>query len=255
MNAGRTTKQGQQINVGKDTAGVISSKFEDNFKDGMPLPHFDGEYFLPQDANVNSSPGVVSPVSDHWPFPTLTSPFDYNGTNGLLIDWQVDGANDCQLLRAYFWGVPGAPANPGNRNIVVRSKNGTVDDFTGGGQPLIYDMAFTLKRRLTYAQSKFYNTAQLSPNYGAPIISPPTQAGGASYTIEWQGADGMPNPSFPSQIIPDPSTQTPWSSTIDVADDKQFVRFRIVLIANLNSSTVPRFDQIQIPFSFRPAGK
>lgn len=238
----------------KDTEGILSTKFEENFLNGVPQPHYDGEYVIPQDANVNVAPGTIPPAGfeNHWPFPSLTTPFDYNGTNGLLIDWQVDPANDCQLMRAFFWGIPGAPGTPGKRNIVAKSKEGTADNFTGGGQELVYDMGFLLRRRITTAQSQFYDTAQGQPNFGEPIISPPSQAGGASYLLEWQGADGMPDPVFTFLTIPDPATFTPWSGSIDIADNHRFVRFRLTLIANLTSNTVTRFTQIQMPFSFRP---
>ena len=235
-----------------DTAGVLTNKFEENFKDGMPNPHYDGPYYIPQDANVNAAPGINTTVSDHWAFPTLTTPFDYNGTNGFFLDFQMDSANDCQIMRAWFFGIPGSPQNPGNRNVVAKDKSAQTDNFTGGGQPLVYDIALKLRRRLTNAQSKFYDSAQGQPNWADPIVSPPSQAGGASYTIEWQGAHGMPDPKFSWRVIPDPLTYTPWSGSVDIADNHRFVRFRILLIANLNSDTVPRFDKIQMPYSFRP---
>jgi hypothetical protein len=235
-----------------DAAGVLTSKFEENFKDGMPNPHYDGPYYLPQDANVNISPGINTDLPDHWAWPKLTTPFDYNGTNGFFMDFQMDSANDCQIMRAWFFGIPGNPANPGSRNIVAKSKDAQIDNFTGGGQPLVYDLGLKLRRRLTHAQSKFYDSAQEQPNWAAAIISPTAQPGGASYTIEWQGAHGMPDPKFPTRIVPDPLTYTPWSGSTDIADNHRFLRFKILLIANLNSDTVTKFDKIQMPFSFRP---
>lgn len=239
-----------QIRLGhtKDTAGVISTIFADNFKDGQPLPHFNGLYDLPQRADI--APG--DPFGGYWPFPALSTPFDYNGDNGLLMDYQVDGAPDCQQLRFWFFGVAGNPANPGIRQIVANSKSGGIDNMTGGGQPLVYDMQFTKRRRLTYAQSLFYDTARATPDYGQVILSPPQQPGGASFILEFQGADGMPDPQDPTKIVEDPSTLTPWSSSIDVSDGKRLIRFRITLIANLNSDTLAAFQSIQIPFQFKP---
>jgi hypothetical protein len=235
-----------------DASGVIGTRFEENFADGMPKPQYSGSYSLPQDANVNAAPGTITPVTDHWPFPALTSPFDYDGQRGLLIDWQVESANDCQILRVWHFGVAGAPNNPGTRNIVATDRDATKDDFTGGGQALVYDMVFKLRRRQTWAQSLFYDTAQDRPNYGEPIVSPSVQAGGATATIEWQGAHGMPDPKNAAKAVPDPLTYTPWAGSIDIADEHRFARFRILLQANLNSETVPRFTSIRIPYSFRP---
>ena len=116
----------------------------------------------------------------------------------------------------------------------------------------MYDMQLTKRRRLTYAQSLFYDTAIEQPDYGLPILSPPQQPGGANFILEFQGADGMPDPSNPGGVIADPSTLTPWSSSIDICDNKRFIRFRFTLIANLNSDTVAGFQTVQIPFQFRP---
>ncbi|MHC4860386.1 MAG: Ig-like domain-containing domain, partial [Planctomycetota bacterium] len=238
-----------QIRLGhtKDTAGVISSTFADNFKDGVPLPNFDGLYDLPQRADIDPQ----DPFGGYWPFPTLSTPFDFNGENGLLMDYAVDGAADCQQLRFWFFGVPGNPANPGVRQIVANTKTGASDTSTGGGQPLVYDMQLTKRRRLTIAQSLYYDSAREQPDYGQPILSPPQQAGGASFILEFQGADGMPDP-VTGNIVADPSTETPWSSSIDVSDGKRFIRFRFTLIANLNSDTVAAFQTVQIPFQFKP---
>jgi len=235
----------------KNASGVLGSTFSKNFRDGEPSPHYDGVYHVPQDSNVNATPGTITPVTNHWPFPKLTTPFEYDGKDGLVLDFQADGANDCQLLRAWFFGAVGVAGSPGARNVVGTTKSATTGDFTSG-QPLVYDMAFEIRRRLTRARSRFYDTAQPKPDYAEPILSPPVQPGGADFTLEWQGAHGMPDPADDSKVVPDPATETPWSASIDVADGHRFLRLRLVLIANLNSETVARFERIAIPFAFRP---
>ena len=109
-------------------------------------------------------------------------------------------------------------------------------------------MQFTLRRGTTIGQSRFYNTAQPAPHYSTPIVTPSSQTGGAAVTLELQGADGMVDSR--GRIVADPATYTPWSTNIDVADAKQFIRFKFTLYANLNSDTVPRINQIQFPFEF-----
>jgi len=247
-----------QIRLGhvKTANAVLGKKFDDNFAGGVPLPHYDGSYVIPQDANVNVPPGTNTDITNHWAWPTLTTPFDYNGVDGMIVDFQMDAAADCQTMRVWFHGLATAPDYVGIRSLLGLTKTAPQsnfpDTFYPDGYPMIYDSAFVFRRRLTYAQSKWYDTAQGSPNYGEPILNPPVQSGGANFPIEFQGADGMPHPTFPSFIIPDPVTFTPWSANIDIADFHRFIRFKITLIANLNSETVAEFDKVQMPFSFRP---
>jgi hypothetical protein len=249
-----------QIRVGVTTAAnaVLGKKFDDNFDGGVPLPSYDGSYVIPQDADVNIPPGTLTDVTNHWAWPTLTNPFDYDGQNGLVVDFQMDAAPDCQTMRVWFHGLATSPDYVGIRSLLGLTKDAEKSNFPDAfypdGYPMIYDTAFVFRRRLTNAQSLFYDTAQPSPNYGDPILSPPVQSGGVNYVLEFQGADGMPDPLDPTgtKIIPDPLTYTQWSTTIDGADFHRFIRFRVALIANLNSEEVGRFDQIQMPFSFRP---
>jgi len=252
-----------QIRLGHTTNGnaVLGKKFASNFTNGVPLPHYDGAYSIPQDADVNNPPGVdngADPegITNHYAWPTITNPFDYNGSDHLVVDFQMDAAPDCQTMRVWFHGLSTAADYCGIRSLLGTTKTADQsnypDSFYPDGYPMIYDTAFLFRRRVTHARSKFYDTAQPSPNYGEPIISPPVQSGGATYVIEFQGADGMPDPIWPNRIIPDPSTYTSWNTNVDVADFHRFIRFRIDLKANLISETVPTFDQVQMPFSFRP---
>jgi hypothetical protein len=233
------THESFQLRIGhtKDTQGVISSKFEDNFLGGYPQPNYDGIYDIP-------SRGDILPGDDgtngFWPFPDLSAPFEYNGTNGLLLEFKFSPATVCQWPRYWFHGTgAGWPGYPGIRNIVANKLTADTDNFTGGGQPLVLDMQFVKKRRTTKGRSRFYDTNSAAPDYGTPILSPAVQSGGASVTLEWQGATNKN----------DPTTYGPWGSTIDIADNMEFIRFRVTMVANLKSGTLARIDEIRIPFA------
>jgi len=232
-----------EIRLGNTKAadGVLGPVFDDNFRDGLPLAHYSGRYDVPQRANID--PDVTEAF---WAFPTLTTPFDYSHVYGIVIDFQVTAADMCQTTRGWFWGL--FAGGPGFRNIIATDRDATMDDYTGGGQPWIADMQFTLRRRVTQAQSKFYDTAQPAPHYSDPIVTPSSQLGGAAVTLEVQGADGMLDSR--GRTVADPATVTTWSTNIDVADSKRFIRFRFKMYANLNSDTVPRVNQVQFPYEF-----
>jgi hypothetical protein len=253
------THENIQIRLGHTTnaASQLGKKFDSNWASGSPpLTSYDGQYAIPNDANINSPPGVYTDIADHYQWPTLTTPFDYNGVDGLIVDFQMDAAKDCQTMRVWFHGSNWLADYPGTRCLLGLKKDAEESDFPDAlypdGYPMIYDSAFIFRRMITNAQSKFYDTAQPMPNFGDQIVSPPVQAGGATFTLEFQGAHGMPHPTMPWRVIPDPSSYTQWAPSIDVADFHRFIRFRIQLIANLTSETVASFDKIQMPFSFRP---
>jgi hypothetical protein len=237
-----------QIRIGHldNVTGVLGTVFADNFVDGVPVPQYDGQYGVPQRANIDP-PGLDT---GYWPYPRLSSPFDYNGETAIVVDMQVSPAGTCQTHRCWF---NGAAAGSFRRFAVATDRNADKDNFTiaGGGSPqVVYDARITKRRRKTMAQSLWYEARSDSPNYADPIVSPPFQAGGAEYILEFQGANGMPDPNDLTQMIPNPISETPWNTNINSVDLKRFVRFRLTLYANLNSDTVPRFTSIQLPYEY-----
>ncbi len=237
-----------QMRVGHldNAAGVLGLTFDDNFDDGVPLPQVDTQYSIPQRANINP-PGLDT---GYWPFPTLSTPFDYDGKRGIVMDLQVSPGGTCQTTRCWF---NGAVAGSVRRYVVATDREAEEDNFTTGGTnspEVVYDAQITKRRRITLAQSRWYEARSHEPNYAEAIVSPPSQSGGASYILEWQGADAMLHPTDPNQFVPDPVTETSWNTNTNTLDLKRFVRFRVTMIANLNSDTVPRITSVQLPYEF-----
>jgi hypothetical protein len=222
--------------------------FKNNFLDGKPAPHYSGSYDIPQRLNIDP-PGLDT---GYWPWPKNQRPFDYDGTRGIVIDFNMDPGTDCQTVRGWNWGVPGAGGAPGIRNLIATAKNAEADNFSvpAGGQMYIFDMRFTIRRRVTVAQSLWYNANVVSPIWGKPIVSPPQQSNAASYTLEMQAAL---NPYLPN-------TYTDW--TQDITDFNtmrdgenqliffRYLRFRITLFADIDTDTLARIDQLTFPFQF-----
>ena len=227
-----------------DASGVLDIEFEKNFEDGVPLPHFSGSYSVPQRANINP-PDVEN---GYWPYPSLSTPFDYDGLNAVVVELRCTAGGTCQTHRGWF---NGAVAGAVRRYAVANDRTAEKDNFTQGGlnsPEVVYDMQFTKRRRITRARSRWFQARTEQPDYADPIVTPPVQSGGASYVLEFQGADGMPNPLNMSLLAPDPGTETPWSTNIQALDGKRFVRFRFVLEANLASEAVPRISSLVIPY-------
>jgi hypothetical protein len=120
----------------------------------------------------------------------------------------------------------------------------------GNPEPVVYDMVFVKRRQITEAVSRFYDSFVTNADYGTPIVSPPTQPGGATFVLQWEGAKPMDNPNAPGSKIPDPATYTGWVDDINILDGYRYVRFRFTMIANLISDTVPQINSIVIPYIF-----
>jgi len=236
-----------------------------------PVRIYDGAYTLPQNADIKRPPPLginpYDPVTQptqfqawagFWPFPNFTSYYEYDGQNNLLLDFDTQAGTNFQIMRVEDgWSFTNPP--PATPVVSARRLHGPSGATKGdppaptrsNPDPIVYDMSFTKARRVTVGQSRFYNANVKNPNYGTPIITPPVQKGGATFTLEIEGQDGMPNPANPFQTIPDPATSTGWVTNMDLVDGKQFFRFRVTLFANLISETVVDIDAIQFPFTFQ----
>jgi hypothetical protein len=229
---------------------------------------YDGTYTIPQAADIATDPDPADPnvenpndfyptvAQGYWPWPVFSSYFDYDGVNNVVLDVDVKPGTNFQIHRV-FYGL--SFSNPMNSAIPNRRLYG---DFgaevgppptwqpPGNPEPTCYDMLFVKRRRVTYAVSRFYDSFVPNANYGTPIISPPTQPGGATFVLEFEGAYPMDHPQNPGVKIPDPSSYTGWVGNIDNLDGYRYIRFRFTMIANLISDTVPEINSIVLPYIF-----
>ena len=125
------------------------------------------------------------------------------------------------------------------------------------------DTRFTLTRRISIAQSLFYEpgtgantTFGDSTNYSPAILEPAVQVGGATVEIEYQGCDVFDiDPVTGQQIVNqaadftrDPVTGLPgWTRNVDDCDGMRNIRWRLRLTSNLISLEVGRITTVTIP--------
>lgn len=233
-----------EIRVGhmENTTGVLVTDLATNFRGGsVPQPLYTGQYSIPTNASAT-----------WWAFPKLSSPFDYDGSSGLLVDYQVTAAATCQGWKV--WAYVMMTGGVGRRAAGAQDRNALIDDgfITNGGttSEIIFYAQFTKRRRVTEDQSFFYDTGVPVPDYSTPVVTPQTQPSGTSYLLEFQGADAMPDPLRPGRYIANMSTLTEWSASANIADGKRMIRFRFTLYASLNSDVVSRIMSLQIPYTF-----
>jgi hypothetical protein len=125
-------------------------------------------------------------------------------------------------------------------------------------------------KRVSIAQSRFYTP--LAGGAGGPYPGllgragqhvrhevgllrdgdlPSVQAGGATYLVEYEGADVLDAASARTAINVSFFT-TGWVTNVNVCDGHPYLRWRITLVANLISNQVPKMANVLIPITQLP---
>jgi hypothetical protein len=241
------------IEMGHTSVQSLGAEYDSNINIGTPLRAYKGPYSVPQAKNIKTtdqpqdSAGVThNPyATGMWLYPLLSTPFEFNNINNLVIDWQAQGGDNCQIMRAAF--VPGGIPFP-QRRAFGQDYQGATAAFTPDA--VIYDTQFRQRRRATYAVSSWYQVASDNPIFATPVVSPVGQPGGVSVLLEMEGAYGKPDPFNAGQFIADPTTGTGWTVTPSKIDGHRFFRFRVTMYANLTTNQVATIDSLQFPYCF-----
>ncbi len=229
-----------QLSMGHTSLTQLGTDMSQNVNVGTAQQIYRGDYTVIQAANINP-PGLND---GFWPWPTLDSPFEFNGANNIIFDAACAPANNCQILRIAFAAGGGIL---GNRRALVRDVSGDTAEFL---EPVVYDIRFQKRRRTTRGMSLWYEVASDDPLFVSPIISPVGQPGGVTVVLRVQAAHGRPDPFNPGGFIADPTTATPWTSDTSEIDGHRFVRFEVEMIANLVTQQTATVSSIQIPYQF-----
>lgn len=230
------------LRMGHTSFAGLGTDFSGNVNIGNLQQVYRGEYTIPQAKNIDPT-GALD--TKYWRWPSLTSVFEYDGINNVVFDASVPGGTNCQILRIGF--IPAGGAFP-NRRAVSRKAASQTADFVV--DTVVYDIAFTKRRRTTRAISLWYESAADAPLFAQPIISPVGQPGGVGLIVELEGAHGKPDPFTPGKFVADPSTATGWTKFATEIDGHRFVRFRIQMIANLSTNQTARVNSFQLPYQF-----
>jgi hypothetical protein len=242
-----------QIDMGHTSTQSLAADYASNIDTGAPVTTYLGPYAVPQQKNIQPSDGVdANGVTKNpnakgmYDYPVLTTPFEWNGTSQLVVDYQVKGGDNCQIFRAAF--VPGG--------IPFSLRRAYGPDYQGATaaytpDAVIYDTRFKKRRRMTYAVSNWYQVASDTPVFAAPIINPSGQPGGVTVLLEVEGAYGKPDPFNIGKFIADPTTGTGFTTVASQIDGHRFFRFRFSMSANLTTNQTARITSVQFPYCFQ----
>jgi hypothetical protein len=210
------------------------------------------DYLVPQAANTGG--GLIN---DHFlDWPDLESFFEFDGTNDVIVDIEAKEGNTFQTFRTFLalsqvWGTCScsnfAGCQPDN-SIGQRQADSTYGaDFlnpapipltVANPAPFVHVMEFELAKLRSDAQSAYYDTRTPEPDYLTPILNPLVQAAGATIEMSYSGSrDGI-------------MEDVPFTTNVDDVDTYQYIRFHVVMRANLFTGGRPRLALIEIPFTF-----
>jgi len=215
-------------------------------------------------------------------WPALTTFFEWDprgdpatSSRVMLFDASVTEGDSFQQMRGWF-GVTFPCSGVLISGLPLTRLRGTYEEdqanpasnFVAGIQnpeQSITDTCFTITRRVSLAQSLFYEpgtgdnaTFGDATNYGPALLEPAVQSGGALVEIEYQGCDAFDiDPVTGRQVInqaadfvKDPATGQPtWVKDINKCDGMRNLRYRVRLISNLISLDVGRLTKVTIPMT------
>lgn len=243
------------LGLGHTSNTALVADFKSNVNVGGISQVYRGPYLVPQAKNIQPSDGVnangVTPdpaagtPRGYHLWPTFTSPFEWNGQNNLVFDAAVLPGTTCQILRAGFvaFGTP----FPARRAIGTNYTSETADYVV---ETSVYDIRFNKRRRTTKATSLWYELSSDNPAFADPIVSPVGQPGGVTVLVELEGAPGKADPLNPGGYIPNTTSATGFTTDITQIDGHRFFRFRVTMVANLNSNQSARVTSVQFPYQF-----
>jgi len=222
----------------------------------------------------------------NWPAPTsffdwVPGVVDEDHDAVLLFDASVNEGDTWQQLRGWF-GVTSPNSGVLIGGYPQRRMYTTFEadiptpapSFVLGilnPEPSLTDTAFTITKRVSIAQSRFYTPLAGSPggpypgpyspapsntfgtrsDYAPMVITPSVQSGGATYLVEYEGADVLDPVSVRTAINPSFFT-TDWVTNVNVCDRHPYLRWRITLVANLISNQVPKMGNVMVPLTQFP---
>ena len=145
-----------------------------------------------------------------------------SGANGQIVQLMVQSSPQPNA-RVFSAGSAGAPVDP---NAVT----------VGRGDNSLYDYQLEFVRVATTATSPWRSAGPVfRPDYQTPVVAS-VEPAGTSIAIEFRGAGDAVA-----------SGASPWSSSIDIADGKAFVQFRVTFVGDPASGQVPAIDSLVIP--------
>ncbi|MBI1852624.1 MAG: hypothetical protein HYR85_19955 [Planctomycetes bacterium] len=217
---------------------------------------FDANYqgFTNNPTTVYSGPYEVrNQLTSQWqPWPQFAQDFEYSGASAVV--WEASGAGaDGPNTSTYqlFRNTSTAPSPSRRIYDVYNATTATCPPSTGCAENTIYHQQFVLATKKSFGVSSYYDSGISNPDYGGSLVIFDANRGGpcvgishtGCFSVTWEGADATP------AGTPDLATATGFSSDINIADGRRFIRFEIEINGDPFTGIVPIIDSVSFDFS------
>lgn len=229
-----TTTQATKVMMGHTKNGALTTSFAGNYSD-TPVTCVSGVTY-----NISTGVRVWQAL------PTYTATFPYNGTDNMILEIQHTGSNG--------GGYVGATAIRGYAEWLENNAGGSLRSAHTAAQNAPYGTRtanFRYDVRIYYlidqseAQSKWYDTGLVSPQFLDSVVLDTTPTGTSS-TITYEGAPELPL----SGGLPDEANSTDWQSSLSALAGYRFIRFHVEFKGNGTTNQQPEIDEIIFPYIF-----
>jgi len=223
------------INIGHSQKGSLTTNLTSNFSD-TPVAVV---------SNVNSY-AIQNVPSEGWKFmPNFSQNFKYNGSDNIVVEI----FNTC--------GPTGQPTSvwTGLWRLVTNApiqRVAYLQPASLGGSivtnPYFMDTRFTYLIDRSEAQSKWYDSGLVNPQFLDAVFFPSvnSQPAGTTSTWEFQGAPT----DLEDTSQPDLELATDWTADLRKLSGYRFVRFHVFMKGNETTGQVPTYDDLVLPFIF-----
>jgi hypothetical protein len=237
-----TTATSVSMFVGEADIANLSTVFANNWS-------FGGSAFTPTTVVNNIASYLISQGARRWiACPTWQSTFLYLGKANLQIEIRLTGGapgpyGTPAVTYAGAWGVN--TADPLTRMVFNYPAS-----LGGGVTATRYnaDIRWNWLITTSEAQSKWYDIGATDPSYLDVLFAPAIadQPAGTTSTWTFQGTtESVSNPGNP-----DPANATIWRSDLPSLSGNRFLRFRVVMGANITTGQAPTYDRLVFPFIY-----
>lgn len=193
--------------------------------------------------SLYSGPYVIQPQDlrhDGYVDYPLARSFTYNGVDSLLLDFRTTPSPSALGLNGQVVRLMVQSSPQPNGRVVSTPGLGDppVDPYavtSGRGDNAMYDYQVEFTRVKTLATSPWRGPHAGGADYQAPVVARITPPG-TSVSVEYRGADDAQG-----------NGSTSWSSSVDIADGKAFLQFRVTLVANAATGAAPSIDSLVVP--------
>lgn len=223
------------MNIGHSQKGSLTIAMASNFSD-TPVAVV---------SNVNSY-SISNTPSEGWlAMPKFQQNFKYNGTDNMVVEiYNTCGPNG--QVNSIWSGLWRLVTTASIQRIAYLSPPTVGNGYVTNAY--FMDTRFTYLIDRSEAQSLFYDTGLLSPQFLDAVLFPAVGSQPAGTTSSWEFQAAPTD--LEDTSLPDLDNTTDWTSDLRKLSGYRFIRFHVTMKGNETTGQVPTYDDLILPFIY-----